>query len=345
VSLNVGLIGAGGIAQTHLPAYTDNDALNLTAVCDVDSEAADDVATEVDAETWVDFERLVEETSLDAVDVTLPHNLHYPAVKAALEADLHVHVEKPFAISMAECRELVALAAERDRRLMVGQQQRYDPHHRGLKERIDEGVLGTIHHARADGIQNLIDVKDPDTWLFDGEVAGGGSVISVLVHKIDLLRYYLGEAERVTALSKTADDRFTNGAEDYATVLAEFENGVQVDLFSTYSAGGVPYNEGFWLFGEDRVAHALPEEGAYMTPPRLNEPGNRTVFEEVEAAPMPTRNATVNELLHFADCIDRDTEPISSGRDNLGTMAVVFAIYESANNDGAWHDVDVREVE
>ena len=223
---------------------------------------------------------------------------------------------------------------------MVGQTQRYDPHNRTLKSLVDDGAVGDVHHARFDAIQNLGAHFEDDHWLFDGAKAGGGGVISVLVHKLDLLRYFLGESRRVTALAKTTDPAFED-AEDYCVGLFEMENGAMVDVFNTYSAAGFPYSEGFWLFGDDRVAHAVPEEGENATPPRISRPDEPTAFDAVDPEPdLSSDRGFVNELVHFAECVETGREPISSGRDNLRTLATVFALYESVENDNEWVAVD-----
>lgn len=342
MTLDVGIIGVGGIADAHFPAYRQFDELRVSGVCDVDESAANAAAEEFKTDRWTEFETFVAEADIDAVDVILPHALHYPAAKAALEAGLHVHVEKPFATSMDQARELVKVADERDLTLMVGQTQRYDPHNRALERRLADGELGEVHHARFDAVQNLREHVDTDHWLFDGEKAGGGGVISVLVHRLDLLRYFLGEPRRVTALAKTADPAFED-AEDYCVGLLEMENGAMVDVFDTYSAAGFPYGEGFWLFGEERVVHALPAEGEATTMPRISRSDAPREFDEIPAdVELPSESGFVNELVHFANCVGTRAEPLSSGRDNIRTLATVFALYESVARDNEW--VSVAEV-
>ena len=346
--IDIGLIGVGGISSMHLPAYREfPDDVRLTGVCDAVEERAAAVADEFDVEYWTDFESFVTEAPVDAVDVTLPHHLHYPAVKAALEAGKHVLIEKPFATTLADCLELVTLAEERDLTLMVGQMQRFHPPYRALKGRLEEGELGAIRHARVDAIANQADLYEPPHWLYDGEKAGGGAVIGYAVHKLDLLRYFLGDVEHVVSLSKTVDERVEN-AEDYAVSLLEFENGAFADLFTTISAAAMPYNEAFWLVGDEGSVHTLPigdgedgqDEGYVGTPtPKISHsvgPNSRKQFEAVTPADLdlPTESAFVNEILHFAECIETGREPISSGRDNLGTMAVIAGIYRSAEADG-----------
>lgn len=345
----IGLIGAGGISDLHKPAYQNfPEKATLGGVCDAVEENAQGFAEEFDVEYWMDYEVFLEEADIDAVDITLPHNLHYPVVKAALEAGKHVLIEKPFTTSMSQCMELVELAEERDLTLMVGQMQRYYPPYRALKEQVADGDLGPIRHARCDVLVNQDDMVPPDHWLFDGEKSGGGGIIGYSVHKIDLLRYLLGDVERTSSWEKTINPNFEN-AEDYTIGMLEFESGTLGDIFATLSAPAMPYTEMFWLFGDSGVVHTLPEgkqrEGYVGVPdPRINaadDPENRKGFEDLTVdTDLPTDDPFVNEILHFVDCIGTGEEPISSGRDNLGTMAAIFSIYQSAEQDGAPVSVD-----
>ncbi|WP_435098570.1 Gfo/Idh/MocA family protein [Halarchaeum sp. P4] len=350
--LNVGLIGAGGISAMHLPAYRDHpETVQLSAVCDADEDAAREVADEFDIDYWTDFESFVAEAPVDAVDITLPHHLHYPAAKAALEAGKHVLVEKPFAPDLADCVDLVETADRKDLTLMVGQMQRFHPPYRAVKQRVEAGDLGAIRHARCDVLANQGDMFPEGHWLYDGERAGGGAVMGYAVHKLDLLRYFLGDVTRAVSWERRIDEAFED-AEDYALGLLEFEGGTMADFFATLSAPAMPYTESFWLMGDTGVVHTLPEEpqdeGYVGTPtPRINtrnDPEARKQFDEVSGADvgLPTDSAFVNEILHFAECAETGREPLASGRDNLGTVAAMTAIYRSAEADG--DDVSVADV-
>ncbi|MFB6139350.1 MAG: Gfo/Idh/MocA family protein [Halosimplex sp.] len=306
---DIGLVGAGGISGSHLPAYEDHsDRARLAGVCDVDAEAAESVAEDFGVEYWTDHETFLREADIDAVDVALPHHVHYPVAKAALEAGKHVLVEKPLAPDLADCVDLVESAAERDLTLMVGQMQRFHPPYRALKERVDAGDLGPVRHARCDALVNQRDLFPEGHWLYDGGKAGGGGVIGYGVHKLDLLRYYLGDVGRAAAWTRSVDDAF-DGAEDYATGMLEFESGAIADFSVALSAPAMPYTESFRLLGDDGVVHTLPEgqqrEGYVGSPtPRINtrdDPDARKEFDEIAVesgeADLPTSNAFVNEIL------------------------------------------------
>lgn len=347
--LRIGLIGAGNISGAHLPAYRNHtDRLHLAAVCDASEARAAAVAEKAGVKAvFSTIDAMLGSADIDAVDICLPHYLHYPAAMAALHAGMHVFVEKPLAVHAAECVEMVRFAESQGLTLMVGQMRRFLPGYRRLRALIRGGSIGTVRHARVDGIQNLRDYAAPPHWLYRGDEAGGGGVISVLVHGIDTLRYLIGDARSVAAFGKTVDEAFV-GAEDYAVAIIEFENGAVGNLFSTYSASAIPYSEMFWLFGDLGVVHTLPDEGKNLrSVPRVAiKTGDRSTreFHDLaspagDLAGLPSPDPFANELLHFADCVRSGDEPLSSGRDNLGTMAIIFGIYESIKRGGAPVDV------
>lgn len=342
--LKVGLVGAGGIAGAHLPAYKEyQDSVQLVAVCDVVEAAAARRAAEMgNVPYFTAIDQMLREVELDAVDICTTHIQHAPLALTAMAAGKHVLVEKPMACSMAECHSMVDAAERADVTFMVAQMQRFNPSYRGLKRLLDSGELGTIRAVRLDAMQNGPDGLRNNSWLLDGREAGGGVVISVAVHKIDLMRFLIGDVKRVTAVTRMAHPGFVNDAEDYAVALLEFENGAIGELFGTYSGFRQPWAEMFMIFGDDGTVHAVPEHGNYGGPalaatrrrlPELGEFRNMfSGFEPVEALQeeLPTQAPFINEILHFAECCRNRTEPLSSGRDNLGTMKVVFGIYESA---------------
>ncbi|NJL73385.1 MAG: Gfo/Idh/MocA family oxidoreductase [Candidatus Competibacteraceae bacterium] len=180
-----------------------------------------------------------------------------------------------------------------------------------------------------------------DHWLLDGKAAGGGIVISVSVHRIDLMRFLVGDVKRVSAVGRTSHAAFKNGAEDFVSAVMEFENGAIGEMFGTYSGYRMPWGEMFMIFGERGTIHAVPELGGYLGEARIasaDSPHKITGWEDQYAgfeplvapdAGLETNDEFVNQLLHFAQCVHTSSEPWSSGRDNLGTMKVVFGIYES----------------
>jgi predicted dehydrogenase len=353
--LRVGLIGAGNISKAHMRAFVEHpDRVCLAAVCDVSADAAHQRAAEhgvSSSSVYTDAEKMLREATIDAVDICTTHASHADLTILAASQGRHVLVEKPMATTLGQCRAMIEAADRAGTILMVAQMQRYDPSYRGIRRLVAEGTLGAIRACRLDAMQNLRGYVLPGHWLYDGAVAGGGIVISVMIHPIDLMRYLIGDVRRVTAACRTIDSAFINGAEDYAAGVIEFKNGAIGDLFGTYSSTRHPYSESFYIFGERGTVCSLPVPGSYRGPalvslandgPLIN--WNQQYAGFAAATPdredLPTEDAFTNEILHFERCCRTGAEPLTSGRDNLRSVAVVQGIYESARAGGVPVDID-----
>lgn len=353
--LRVGLIGAGNISAAHLPGYRHSpQRVTLCAIADTLEPNARRRAAETGVE-WVftDPERMIHDAKIDAVDICTTHASHAPLAIAALEAGKHVIVEKPMAINPRQCLDMVAAAEKSGATLMVAQCQRFEPSYVTVRKIISSGALGEIRAVRFDAMQRIAAFITPGHWLFDASITGGGIVISVLVHRIDLMRYLIGDVHRVTATCKTLDPMFINGAEDVAAITMEFSCGAMGQAFAAWSSMRHPWSESFMIMGSRGTVHAVPDIGEYIGPAFVAIDGTAPPVVEwndqfrgwspvgTDQGSLPTDNSFTNEILHFADCCASGREPVSSGRDNLGTMGVVFAAYESARTH---KPVDVAEV-
>lgn len=351
-AFRIGLIGCGNISRRHRASIRAHaNELVLTAACDVDEARAQAVAAEAPGcRAHADWCRMLGETPLDGVIICLPHVEHAPVALAAIDAGHHVLVEKPMACTVAEGRQMVDAAAQAGVVLMAAQHQRFEPTYRAVRRIIASRAIGDVYAVRFDCMQSLRAYGPPGHWLYDGAVAGGGVVISLAVHRLDLLRFLLGDdVVRVQAIAQTRDGAFINGAEDQAAGTLEFGKGALGEFFATYSGYRMPYGEGFMIFGERGAVHGLPPVGQYVgpaliaaegwpgTPPIKDWLDQYTGFTPVapEQDDLPTGDAFENELLHFVGCSRTGTRPLSDGRDNLGTLALVDAIYESARTGAA----------
>jgi predicted dehydrogenase len=345
-ALRVALVGAGNIASHHLPAYMQfPDEVELVAVCDLNEDLGRARAREAGVEhVYRDVATMMREVECDALDICTTPDKHAPIALAAIELGKHVLVEKPFALTLADCRAVVAAADRAGVTLMVAQNQRFLPSHQAAKAIIASGELGEIRAVRSDSVQHWNGFLAVGHWQYDGAQAGGGAVIGVAVHRLDLMRFLVGDVGRVSAVTKTASAHFVNGAEEYAAVTLEFVNGALGQAFATVSAFRAPWSEQLLVFGERGTIHASPVPGnvrsrAFVASEARSAPVVEWAdqfhgFEpvDVDAEGLPSESGQVNEILHFASCCTDGSEPLSSGRDNIGTMQLVAAIYESARS-------------
>ncbi|MFN3421108.1 MAG: Gfo/Idh/MocA family protein [Armatimonadota bacterium] len=323
--IKVGLIGCGGIAKAHFNAYLQlNHLFRITACCDVRKELAEQFAEQAgNAQVFTDYREMLRHADIDAVGITLPHHLHADAAIAAAEAGKHIVVEKPMAMNLEEARSMVDAAEKASVTLMVAQTQRYRDDHREIKRLLDDGSIGRVLYARASIDQHLAAIRSPDNWLFKRALAGGGSVISIGVHMIDLLRWFVGEIVSVFAVERQSTINPGIDCEDVSVALLEFENGAVGDLASLYAAKASPWGELVLLYGTDGVIHNIG--GWHIVSDKVTDwQGKFTQLNLTRGDPFR------NELEHFGECLLNGKEPLTSGRDNLKTMTVIDAIYLSA---------------
>ena len=199
--LKVGLVGTGGISRRHLPAYQQfPDQVQLTAACDIVEDAVAEFGqrNQVDA-IYTDFGKMLREADIDAVDICTAHNAHAPLAIAAAEAGKHAITEKPMAISLDECRQMIGAADKAGVTLMVAQHLRHTLEAKAVKRMLDEGTLGAIRAVKTHAIQGggrpRRRAHGISQWGRDKALAGGGILMMVSVHHIDLLRYYAGQRE------------------------------------------------------------------------------------------------------------------------------------------------------
>jgi predicted dehydrogenase len=342
----IGLIGAGGIAGHHLRAFQQfPDRVQLAAVCDVVEEKARARAQEAGGvPVYTSIDAMLREVELDAVDICTMHNQHADHMLAAVGAGKHVLLEKPMGCSLGECTRMVEAADKAGVTFMVAQCQRYMPTYRSVRNLVKAGALGTIRAVRFDSMQDIPSFAPNGHWLCDAGKAGGGIVISVSVHRIDLMRFLVGDIVRVTGVARSTTPLFTGGAENFACAILEFANGALGEMFGTYTGFRMPWGEQFMIFGDDGTIHAVPHLGEYEGEAVIALRNDANAYTDwldqyrgfkpltLDASEFPSDDGFVNEVLHFADCCQTGREPDSSGRDNLNTMKAVFAFYESARS-------------
>lgn len=351
--LKVGLVGTGGISRAHMTAYLEHpDRVQLTAVCDIVEPLAQEYAKKAGVEAvYTDFDQMLREADIDAVDNCTGHAQHAPLTIAAAEAGKHVIVEKAMALTVQECRDMIAAADKAGVTLMVAQHLRYSPDAAAVKRFIDEGKLGEILAVRTHLTGR--GGRRGKGWMRDAK-HGGGILQVEQVHHIDLLRYYVGNVKRVTGVCKSVHPRMANGAEDLVVANFEFENGVLGDLFGSWSAHLSPEGRSYLVFGSKGTIHSTPagmprddsptrhfgtmmiglkeEEELDHRNPRDLQRLVHPPFEPIDTSgtDLPTLNYFVNEILHFEECCRTGREPISSGRDNIETIKIIHGIFESS---------------
>ena len=334
------------MAYAHLPAYFKfPEKAKITAVCDIRGEAAKIYAKAAKIHSvYTDFQRMLNEEDIDAVDICTIHDQHKDQTVLAAEAGKHILLEKPMACSMQDCRDMVKATEKAGVTFMIAQVLRYLPSSQGVLRLIKNEEIGSIHAVRGDSILKQSMILPHDHWMFDGNRAGGGVLITLSIHIIDLLRYFIGDVKKVSGLCKTNSPLFINGAEDFSSATLEFNTGTIGNIFGSLSVGRTPWNIRYMIFGDSGTIYSNPparKKGHYqignavLSSKKLDISGKTSQKGEFipinqDSTILAGDNPFINEVIHFVDCCQTNKKSISSGKDNLNTMKIIFGIYKSS---------------
>ncbi len=222
--LNWGIIGCGGIADRRtIPGIMKSEIANLYAVMDRSPAVTDKVAQKYgNAKAYYTAEELLADPMVDAVYIATPLCAHYEQAMATLRAGKHLLMEKPMAMTSAECREILALAEEKDLALSVGFIMRQHSLHQKMRDIVREGGIGQLVSMYATFSCWYPDI--PGAWRQQKAFSGGGSFMDLGVHCLDLLQYVSGqEFTEIKAFAETQS--FQYEVDDSAAVLARTASG------------------------------------------------------------------------------------------------------------------------
>lgn len=251
--IRIGVIGCGGIAKgKHIPAYKAMETkAEIVALCDILPERMDEVAKQFGLEKavkYADYRELLKNGDIDAVCVCTPNISHCEITVAALKAGKHVMCEKPMAMNYNEAMLMVKAAKESGKVLTIGYQNRYRFDSRYLKKECEKGELGDIYYAKARAVRR----RAVPTWgvFLDEEKQGGGPLIDIGTHALDLTLYMMNNYKPKYAVgttyhklndqTETANawgdwDTKTFTVEDSAFGFVVMENGATVFLESSWA--------------------------------------------------------------------------------------------------------------
>ena len=206
MKIKVCMVGCGRIATLNALGYRDNPDAELWAVCDRNEERAKAFAEEYHvSKIYTDYEDVLADPEIDVIDLLVPHHLHCSMTVQACRAGKHVSVQKPMALSLPECDEMIAAAREAGVKLKVYENFIFYPPYVKAKQMIDEGVIGdplTIRIKMNAGNDKYAWHVDQATWAWrmQEEYSGGGELVfDDGFHKFSIARYFMGEPEQVFA--------------------------------------------------------------------------------------------------------------------------------------------------
>jgi predicted dehydrogenase len=246
--LQFGIIGCGRIAQRH--AEHIQKVGRLAAVCDIVAEKANELAGKYEARVYTDAaSMLAGSDELDVIAICSPNGLHAQHSIMALRAGYHVLCEKPMALSVQDCGEMINAAEKANRRLFIVKQNRFNPPVAAVKKLIEEGRLGKIYSVQLNCYWNRNDAYYANSWKGTKDL-DGGTLFTQFSHFIDLLYWLVGDVKTVQAFGGNFHHQGIIEFEDTGVASLKFYNGVVGTINYTVNSYGKNMEGSLTIFAE-----------------------------------------------------------------------------------------------
>ena len=347
-TVRIGIIGIGGIANaSHIPAYLQNDHAQVVALCDIDVKRAETARKKFfrKAAVYSDYMELLADENVDAVDICTPNFLHAEIAIEAFRAGKHVLCEKPDAVSVEAAEQMYAAAAEAEKTLMVIRNNRFNLNSAYLKRFIEKDRMGDIYAARAVWRRRR-GIPGKGGWFTTKELSGGGPLIDLGVHMLDLAWWLMGcpAVEAVTGntfamftdnTAPSSDTQFGDAVdqgvcdvEDLALGTIRFRNGAVMQFEIGWAEN---------IAAEQRYVELMgTKAGAYWNGCKDE------IYYEAPDGKQKTHVVNQNEIIpdhalnieNFINVVLGKEEPLWLPEQGLEMMKILSALYTSAENGG-----------
>ncbi len=336
--LRVGIVGLG-IGRSHIEGWRQHPQVDVVAVADADPARLAAVGEQYGvAARYTDALAMLAAEKLDVVSICTPNKFHKELTLATFEAGAHVLCEKPMAMNADEGRAMLAAGQKAGKRLMINFSYRFSAASRGLKTQVDSGLFGdfyfgrTVWHRRR-GMPGF------GGWFGTKALAGGGPLIDLGVHRLDLALWLMGYPKPTWVMGNTYDPiarRLADAAgkhydvEDLAAAFIRFENGATLVVEASWAAN---------IQEAELMETRLLGTKAGLLQKNINEgyQFEAYVFNEQHGAQFdmhlhPPSTPAKSGMHDYAQAILTDTPHPASGQEGLVVMELLDAIYESARS-------------
>ena len=342
-TLKIGIIGCGGISRQHIEAYNKNPDVEVYALCDINEERVKAMGEKYGIDRlYTSADEMLKLAEIDAVSICTWNSAHAPCTIAALNAGKHVLCEKPMAMNAEEAQTMIDAAEKAGKLLMIGFARRYGSDCLILENFLKQDYFGEIYYAKATYLRRK---GFPGGWFGDKSRSGGGPLIDLGVHVIDLAKYIMGNHKPVSVYGATfhklGDRKDVIGrggyesaiksnkdpfnVEDLATAMIRFDNDSVIAVDTSFSLNIKKDVTDLQFFGTKGGAKLSPELEIYS-----EQCGYMVDTNLVAPTALDFTTLFSNEINHYVDCLMGRAECKSPAKDGLAMMQILDAIYESA---------------
>jgi myo-inositol 2-dehydrogenase/D-chiro-inositol 1-dehydrogenase len=323
--VRIGIIGAGRIAHIMAAAYCQIRECQLVAVNDVVRSVAERFAARFNIPIiHDDYRELLSSTEVDAVLVCVPTHLHEEITLAAAKARKHIFCQKPMALTVEQCERMNQAAESSGVVLQVGFMLRFTPPFAEVKQRLENGEIGTLIAIRS----AVFGWEPTDDWFYDPS-RGGGVLIDTIIHTFDLYRWYMGEVGSIFAIGGAY---VLEGARKYETpdnVMCSFrfQNGAIGQLYGTWTSGYGDKTLEIYGTGGSILVDLMNKQGGHVF--IKSRPNDRSLPEGWNNLGILWKYGYQAEAKQFVSCILGDSAPQATGRDGIEAQKMALVASQS----------------
>ncbi len=329
---NFAVVGCGKIGERHCEVLKNHPEVELVAVCDSTKERADSFATKFSAKAYYDYVELLEDNNIDIISICTPSGLHAKQAIAAAKAKKHIICEKPMALTIEDCDNMIQAAAENNVRLFVVKQNRYNEPILKLKEAIDKNKLGKLYLLSAHILWNRTNQYYKEAAWRGTSTLDGGSLMNQSSHFVDLLHWLGGNVKSIYAKMDTFMHDIET--EDTGVVLIKFENGALGSIEYTTCVYDKNFEGSLTILG---TKGTVKIGGQYMNEiehwnvegmptPRLREKTNPNLYGYYQGSAANHHKFYQNVL----DVLKGRTNTMIAGSEGRKAVEIILAAKESA---------------
>lgn len=332
--LSVGVIGTGSIGNVHLSGYEKvKKNAQITAICDITQARLDEMGEKYGVppeKRYRDYKKMIAAEQLDAVSICLPNYLHYPVAADCIQAGLNILLEKPMVLSLDEATKLKALLKKHPVKFMVAFSHRFFLTNAAAKKKIEQGAIGKPYmiHVRYAHTGPYPGWAQGD-WFYSPKKAGGGAMLDMGIHAIDISQYFIGQVENVQAEVKTL--RKNIKVDDNAVMLLDF--GKQAACLGYIEVGWTSPSgfTGIEIFGDKGSMRLQLGQDGVITKGVTKPDGTMNTKEETIKAVSTTGHWMLQVENFVKFCQDKKTVvPIPGFEEGQSSLAVALAAGESS---------------
>jgi UDP-N-acetyl-2-amino-2-deoxyglucuronate dehydrogenase len=332
--LKFAIVGCGRIAQRHAEHILNNGL--LVAVCDNVSSKAEEFATKFKSKAYASIEELLAaEVEIDVISICSPNGLHAEHSIKALNAGFHVLCEKPLAINVHDCGEMIKAAEKANKRLFAIKQNRFNPPVNAVKVAIDEGKLGRIYSVQLSCFWNRNNDYYHNTWKGTKDL-DGGTLYTQFSHFVDLLYWLIGDVRSAHSFTGNYAHKGIIEFEDTGVVALEFFNGAIGTINYTVNSFEKNMEGSLTIFAENgtvKIGGQYLNELEYQNIrdykienlPEGNKPNNYGTY----FGSMSNHDKVYENLV---DVLNNDGTISTNAFEGLKTVEIIDKIYLSAKN-------------